>query len=386
MQHKRDFKTAELRHLLALLETTSLTFGFGLKLFEVFPDITDLFATPIDELIKLGLPPKEASKLKNPNWDMVERDLAWAQKTGNHIITIKDPDYPLLLKEIPNPPLLLFVCGDLQLLKLPQIAIVGSRNPTPAGLETAFVFAKELAQAGLVITSGFATGIDAASHKGAIAAPGKTIAVMGTGLNKIYPTRHINLAQNILGSGGVLLSEFPLEDKGNAWHFPLRNRVISGLSLGTLVVEATVRSGSLITARLANEQGREVFAVPGSIYNPLARGCHYLIRQGAKLTEQSADILEELGRVAELKKPSILDAKTPPKKNKLDQEHRKLLDCIGFETTTVDVLVMRTGLSVQQISIILLELELQGLIKSVVSGVIKTHGQSRNIDEATEYC
>lgn len=373
MQHKRGFKTRELRYLLALLETTNLTFGFGLKLFEVFPDITDLFATPTDELIKLGLPPKEVSKLKNPNWDMVEQDLVWAQKTGNHIITINDPDYPQLLKEIPNPPLLLFVCGDLQLLKLPQIAIVGSRNPTATGLETAFVFAKELAQAGLVITSGFATGIDAVSHKGAIAAPGKTIAVMGTGLNQIYPAYHTNLVQKILGSGGVLLSEFALEAKGSIWHFPVRNRIISGLSLGVVVVEATIRSGSLITARLANEQGREVFAVPSSIYNPLARGCHYLIRQGAKLTEQSADILEELMESAELKKPSILEVKKSQEKNKLDQEHRKLLDCIGFETTTIDVLVMRTGLSARQISIILLELELQGLVKSVVGGMVKIH-------------
>lgn len=376
MQHKRDFKTRELRYLLALLETTNLTFSFGSKLFEVFPDLTDLFATSTDELIKLGLPSKEVIKLKKPNWDMVEQDLAWAQKTGNHIITINDPDYPQLLKEIPNSPLLLFVCGDLQLLKLPQIAIVGSRNPTPTGLEMAFIFAKELAQAGLVVISGFATGIDAASHKGAIAAPGKTIAVMGTGLNQIYPAHHINLAQKILDSGGILLSEFPLEDKGNAWHFPLRNRVISGLSLGTLVVEATVRSGSLITARLANEQGREVFAVPSSIYNPLARGCHYLIRQGAKLIEQSADILEELGELAGLKKPSILDAKKSQEKNKLDQEHKKLLDCIGFETTTIDVLVMRTGLSAQQISVMLLELELQGLVKSIVGGgVVRVHDQ-----------
>lgn len=375
MQHKRDFKTRELRYLLALLETTNLTFSFGLKLFEVFPDITDLFTTPTNDLIKLGLPPKEVIKLKNPNWDTVEQDLAWAQKTGNHIITINDPDYPQLLKEIPNPPLLLFVCGDLQLLKSPQIAIVGSRNPTPTGLETAFVFAKELAQAGLVITSGFAMGIDAASHKGAIAAPGKTIAVMGTGLNQIYPARHTSLTQKILECGGVLLSEFALGAKGSIWHFPLRNRIISGLSLGALVVEATIRSGSLITARLANEQGREVFAVPSSIYNPLARGCHYLIRQGAKLTEQSADILEELGELAGLKKLSILDTKKSQEKNKLDQEHRKLLDCIGFETTTIDVLVMRTGLSVQLVSIMLLELELQGLVKSVASGVVRAHDQ-----------
>ena len=372
MQHKKDFKTEEVRCLLALLETTNLTFGFGSKLFEVFPNISDLLAASPSDLIKLGFPAKEVRKLSNPNWHLVERDLSWAQKAGNHIITIKDPDYPPLLKEIPNPPLLLFVSGDLQLLKSPQIAIVGSRNPTPVGLEIAFIFAKELAQVGLVVTSGFATGIDAASHKGAIAAMGKTIAVMGTGLNQIYPVYHTNLAQKILGSGGVLLSEFPLEAKGAMWHFPLRNRIISGLSMGALVVEVTVRSGSLITARLANEQGREVFAIPSSIYNSQARGCHHLIRQGAKLVEQPADILEELKGFAGLSQPKILGTKNPQEKNKLDWEHRKLLDCIGFETTTVDVLVMRTSWSVQHISTVLLELELQGFVKKEAGGYVKT--------------
>ncbi|MEI8054415.1 MAG: DNA-processing protein DprA [bacterium] len=372
MQHKKDFKTAELHCLLALLETTNLTFGFGPKLFEVFPSIADILAASSSDLIKLGFPVKEVNKLNNLNWHLVERDLHWAQKTGNHIITIKDTDYPPLLKEIPNPPLLLFVCGDLQLLKLPQIAIVGSRNPTPVGLETAFVFAKELAQVGLVIASGFATGIDAASHKGAVSEAGKTSAVMGTGLNQIYPAYHASLAQKILDSGGVLLSEFPLEAKGAIWHFPLRNRIISGLSMGTLVVEATMRSGSLITARLANEQGREVFAIPGSIYNPLARGCHHLIRQGAKLVEQPNDILEELKGFAGLLQPKTLGAKNSQEKNKLDREHRKLLDCIGFEITTVDVLVVRAGWPVQQISTVLLELELYGFVKSVAGGYIRT--------------
>ena len=354
--------------LLALLETTNLTFSLGSDVFRRLPNIADLFSMSTNDLVKLGLPANEVSKLKKPNWCRVEQSLHWAEKTGNHIITIQDPDYPILLKEIPNSPVLLFVRGDLQLLKSPQIAIVGSRNPTSIGLETAAIFAQALAQAGLVVTSGFAAGIDAAGHRGAIAVSQRTIAVMGTGLKQIYPLQHKNLAQKILDTGGVLLSEFPLEAKGNAWHFPLRNRIISGLSFGTLVVEATIRSGSLITARLANEQGREVFAIPGSIYNPLVRGCHYLICQGVKLVAQPSDVLEELTGLNGLVSSKIMVAKKTGKKNKLDQEYTKLLDCVGFATTTLDMLVARTSLSVQQISVMLLELELQGVIKTVVGG------------------
>ena len=295
-----NFKATELPYLLALLETTNLLFSAGNIICQTFPDITELFSMPAADLGALGLPPTEISKLKAPNWHRVEQSLHWAQRPGNHIITVKDPSYPVLLKEIPNPPILLFVSGDIRLLQAPQIAIVGSRHPTASGLATATIFAQELAQAGLVITSGFAVGIDAASHRGAIAAAQKTIAVMGTGLQQLYPPQHKNLANKILDSGGVLLTEFPLDSRGKAWHFPLRNRIISGLSIGTLVVEAAIRSGSLITARLANEQGREVFAVPGSIYNPVAHGCHYLLGQGAKLVVQSADVLEELTGVLSL--------------------------------------------------------------------------------------
>lgn len=290
----KNFKTTELHFLLALLET-NLLFNAGKVICQTFPNIAELFALSATDLKEFGLSLTEISKLKAPNWHKkVEQSLYWAQQPDNHIITIKDPSYPVLLKEIPNPPILLFVSGDLQLLQAPQIAIVGSRNPTTSGLTTATIFAQELAQAGLVITSGFAVGIDAAGHKGAIAAAQKTIAVMGTGLQQLYPAQHKNLAQEILDAGGVLLAEFPLASKGKAWHFPLRNRIISGLSIGTLVIEAAIRSGSLITARLASEQGREVFAVPGSIYNPVAHGCHYLLSQGAKLVTQSVDVLEEL--------------------------------------------------------------------------------------------
>jgi len=361
----------ELRYLLALLETTDLVFRFGHKLLSTLPSIEEFFTVPTRDLVKSGLPQEEVAKLKNPNWCAVEHDLRWAEAPENHLLAFTDQSYSTLLAEIPSPPLLLFATGDLHLLKSKQIAIVGSRNPTPFGVETAFEFAENFAQVGLTITSGFASGIDAASHKGAIAGSGKTVAVMGTGLNNLYPTYHKNLAREIVEYGGLLLSEFPLQAKGNAWHFPLRNRIISGLSIGTLVVEATMRSGSLITARLATEQGRDVFAIPGSIYNPLSRGCHHLIRQGAKLVEQPSDVLEEFDGLLGRTQPPVSDQKTSPQKNKLDREHCKLLNCIGFEITTVDSLARRTGLPVQKVSAMLLELELQGFIRVVDGGYVR---------------
>jgi DNA processing protein len=371
MKCKKDFKGMELYYLLALLETTNLTYNLGVKILTMFPEIKDFFVKTPDDLIKLGLPSAEVKKLINPKWYLVEQDLRWAEQNGNRIITIRDKDYPQLLREIPNPPLLLFVMGDCQLLASPQLAIVGSRNPTPSGLETAAYFAQELVQTGLVITSGFACGIDAASHKGAMTVFGKTVAVMGTGLNYIYPSRHKILAREIVAGGGVLLSEFPLSAQANAWRFPLRNRIISGLSMGALVIEATIRSGSLITARLASEQGREVFAIPGSIYNPQTRGCHYLIRQGAKLVEQPEDILEELQELTKLVTITKSTKKNPQEKNKLDREHHKLLNCIGFEITSVDVLAQRSNLTIQQINTMLMELELAGLIQEVVGGYVR---------------
>lgn len=354
-------------YLLALLETTNLTFSLSTKLFELWPNLADLFNKSVTQLIQMGIKPQEAQKLSKPDWDAVEASLKWAQENNNHIITIEDSCYPELLKEITNPPLLLFVQGNIEALRSRQLAIVGSRNPTHYGLESAFIFAKELVEAGFVITSGFAAGIDAASHNGAMAGMGQTIAIMGTGLNQLYPTHHKKLAQQILESNGALISEFGLEAKGSVWRFPLRNRIISGLSMGTLVVEATVRSGSLISARLASEQGREVFAIPGSIYNPLSCGCHYLINQGAKLVTASKDITDEFG--------ILTSPKSAPKcakiKIKLNSECSKLLACIGFESTTIDDLVARVDFSVQQISAILLELELNDLIKSCAGGYVK---------------
>lgn len=367
----KNNKNAKLYNLLLLLNTTTLLFSLGKKIFKLLPNIDELFSRNTD-LTTLGLSAEEIIRLKNPDWRVVEEALSWAEEDGRHIITISDASYPELLKEIPNPPLVLFVLGDLSLLKSSQLAIVGSRNPTPVGVEVASDFASMLVQAGLVITSGLAMGIDAASHWGAIKSSGKTIAVMGTGLNCIYPSRHTKLAEKIVATGGVLLSEFPLNVGADAWHFPLRNRIISGLSIGTLVVEATIRSGSLITARLAGEQGREVFAIPGAIYNPASRGCHYLIRQGAKLVEQATDILEELPNFTAAKQEQASAGKAMRIKNKLDCEHKKLLDCMGFEITTIDILAARINLPVLRINIMLLELELQGLIKATIGGYIRT--------------
>lgn len=378
-------------YLLALLETTTLTFSLSTKLFELCPNLADLFNKSVTELIQMGIKPLEAQKLTRPDWHAVEMSLNWAEKAGNHIITIEDQYYPELLKEIPNPPLLLFVQGNLAALKSMQLAIVGSRNPTHYGLESAFIFAKELVQTGLAITSGFATGIDAASHKGAMAGMGQTIAIMGTGLNQLYPTKHQALAQQILANNGTLVSEFGLEAKGSVWRFPLRNRIISGLSIGTLVVEATIRSGSLISARLASEQGREVFAIPGSIYNPLSCGCHYLINQGAKLVAASKDITDEFGILTARPASSLHNKGCKTQKNTevsykykqvqqslnltttaiLSPDCSKLLACIGFEITTVDDLVARIDFSVAQISATLLELELNDLIKPCAGGYVK---------------
>ena len=278
-------------------------------------------------------------------------------------MTLDDPCYPLALKEIADPPPILFVTGNIHLLSTPQIAIVGSRNPTQDGKKIAHDFARSLSHAGFTITSGLAIGIDAASHQGALAENGYTIAVAGTGLDLIYPACHTQLAAEIV-IHGAMVSEFPPGTAPKANHFPRRNRIISGLCQGLLVVEAAKQSGSLISARMALEQNREVFAIPGSIHNPLARGCNALIREGAKLVETTQDILDELTVYNQLdrKKPN------PAEQSKLDLEQQKLLNLILYSPTSVDNLVAQTGESVEAIASMLLLLELQGYITSASGG------------------
>ncbi|TXK97341.1 DNA-protecting protein DprA, partial [Methylococcaceae bacterium HT1] len=246
-----------------------------------------LFAESRETLIKLGLRTQTIDAIKKADWDSVEQDLLWREQKDNHILLFTDTDYPSQLKEIPDPPPILFARGDVDLMQFPQLAIVGSRTPSSSGLQMATDFASSLATTGFTITSGLALGIDAASHRGALAVQGKTIAVTGTGLDRVYPATHKELATEIANTG-VLVSEFPPGTSAKANHFPRRNRIISGLCVGLLVVEAAKHSGSLISARMALEQNREVFAIPGSIYNPVARGCNALIREGAKLQARHA--------------------------------------------------------------------------------------------------
>lgn len=313
------------------------------------------------------LAPELRSWLRRPDWAAAEADLAWAEAAGDrHILTLADARYPPLLASIADAPPVLYVIGDPALLACPQLAMVGSRNPTPSGAETAYAFARHLAGAGLVITSGLALGVDAASHKGALDAPGQTIAVAGTGLDRVYPARHKALAHAI-AEHGALVSEFPPGTPPLPFHFPRRNRIISGLSVGTLVVEAALGSGSLITARTAVEQGREVFAIPGSIHNPLARGCHRLIREGAKLVEIAGDILEELAPqlCAALAESDPVNEVTSVE---LEPAARRLLECLDQAPTAVDLLVERSGLTADTVSSILLVLELQGYVAAVPGG------------------
>lgn len=304
--------------------------------------------------------------LAGPDAADFDRERAWLDNPQNHLVACTDPAYPPLLREIPAAPPLLFVCGDVALLSVPQLAVVGSRNPTRGGCDNARAFSDTLARAGLVITSGLALGIDACAHDATLASGGRTIAVAATGLDRVYPGAHRELAHRI-AEQGALVSEFPLGTPPKRENFPRRNRLISGLSLGVLVVEAALKSGSLITARLAAEQGREVFAVPGSIHSPLARGCHALIRQGAKLVETAQDILEELGPLARfvMTLPAA-DAVCPaPLAQGAEGD---LLALMGYDPVDPDMLVERSGLTSGVVSSMLLHMELRGLVEARPGG------------------
>lgn len=287
--------------------------------------------------------------------EAVDRSMAWAEQPGQYILTLADVAYPRALLDIADPPTMLYVRGKVALLQKRGVAVVGSRNATPQGLQTAEAFARALAGQGQCIVSGLALGIDAAAHRGALAAHGETVAVIGTGADRIYPARNKALALAIVEQGAVV-SEFPLGTPAIAANFPRRNRIISGLGRGVLVVEAAPESGSLITARLAAEQGREVFAIPGSIHSPVARGCHKLIKQGAKLVETAADVLEELG--------SFVDQPLPPLAPPPADEH-PLLAALGHDPCSLDDLAERSGQPAGQLLPELLLLELSGAIATL---------------------
>ncbi len=291
----------------------------------------------------------------------VAPSLQWLSEPGNHLVTLADPEYPRALLEIPDPPPYLYVKGRLELLQQNALAIVGSRRATPQGEKDAEAFAKALADAGFTIISGMALGIDTAAHRGGLRGTASSIAVVGTGLDIVYPARNRDLAHQ-LAQQGAIISEFALGTPSMAQNFPRRNRIISGLARGVLVVEAALRSGSLISARLAGEQGREVFAIPGSIHSPLAKGCHRLIKQGAKLVESAQDILEELGvNTATDTQLSAPEAEA--------SEHQSFLRQLGCDPCAIDTLVTRTGLTSERVSAILLELEMAGRVALMPGGL-----------------
>ena len=292
--------------------------------------------------------------------ELVSRALDWAAADAHHIVTLADDAYPRALLETSDPPALLYVQGRLELLRAPGLAIVGSRNATAQGESNAWQFAKALSEAGLTIVSGLALGIDAAAHRGGLAGPGSTVAVLGTGIDVVYPTRNAELAAEI-AQNGALVSDFALGTPAIAHNFPRRNRLISGLARGCLVVEAALASGSLITARCAADQGREVYAIPGSIHSPLSKGCHALIKSGAKLVESAEDVLSELSGFQQ--SGSADTSAAPPAAD------AGLLAVMGHDPVDVDSLCTRAGLTAEQVAAQLLRLELDGRVTALPGGL-----------------
>ena len=377
MEDSLNPKISNLRQWLALARMPGLGSRGIQRLLHQFGTPARLFECAAGGRHETGLKPEILAYLRSPDWAAVRQDMDWLRQPGHHLLTLDHPLYPRLLGETADPPPLLFVNGDPLLLSSPQLAIVGSRNPSASGRRTALDFAHCLAQSGITVTSGLAVGIDGASHQGALDGGGRTLAVTGTGPDRLYPSRHMELARRIAGHG-ALVTEFPPGTPPRRGHFPRRNRIIAGLSLGTLVVEAALHSGSLITARLAADQGREVFAIPGSIHNPLARGCHWLIRQGAKLVETAQDVLEELAPLlGELRVPAPEEL---PAENRngpaWDADYRKLLGNLGFDPLPIDLLIRRSGLTADAVSSMLLVLELEGFVSSSPGGRYCLTGKS----------
>jgi DNA processing protein len=366
--------------------------GFGgtrlIELTEHFGGIDRLVGASRHDLRSAGLDDAAVAALKGPDQALLHGDLAWLEQPSHHLIAWDSERYPALLRDIPSPPAALFVAGEPDILWRPQVAVIGSRNPTAGGKDNARDFAGELARQGLTITSGLAAGIDSIAHEAALDVGGTTVAVMGTGLDQVYPASGEALAGRIR-SHGALVSEFPLGTPAKREHFPSRNRIISGLSLGVLVIEAGLRSGTLITARLAGGQGREVFALPGSIHNPLAKGCHRLIRDGAKLVESVAEVIQDLapmaGQLADRLRNELAAAKRPqgsgsighdsPEPGSLDlgsgdpqlgqdPEYRRLWSCLGYDPKPVDAIVEQSGLTARAVSAMLLMLELRGMVEA----------------------
>ncbi|PCH57417.1 MAG: DNA-protecting protein DprA [Legionellales bacterium] len=364
----KTYKNNKLRYLLALWRMPGIGPVSFVKWQERYHDLEYLFQSKGRNLLPGDRKPKTLAYLAAPDWQGVDKDLAWAEDHNHHILTSQHKLYPKLLHEISNAPPILFVKGKPQYLSRPQIAIVGSRNPSNIGRDLATEFADHFSGLGLTVTSGLALGVDVAGHTAALKNTGGTIAVVATGLDIVYPQQHTQIAREIVANG-ALVSEFPIGVQPLPQLFPRRNRIISGLSMGVLVIEAALNSGSLITARQALDQNREVFAIPGSMHNPLAKGCHALIKQGAKLVECAEDVLIEL----EILLDYVAAPKNPTKKPvDLDNHQTMLLECMDYECNTIDSIVARGELRVEQVTSMLLQLELLGYIVAVPGGYAKT--------------
>lgn len=350
----------QIRACLALHRCRGLGDSARLRLLQYCPDPLQLFNLDAGQFSELGISAACVTELRALfNDESAVRLAESLQQAGVDILPISDERYPALLKEIVDPPPFLYIKGQWHALARPQLAIVGSRQTSAQGCENAFRFASALASAGLVVTSGLALGIDTAAHRGALAGGGLTVAVLGTGIDVLYPRQNRDLLESITSAGAVI-SELPPGSGPLRHHFPRRNRIISGMSVGVLVVEAALRSGSLITARCALEQGREVFAIPGSIHSPSSRGCHELIRQGAKLVDDASHILEEFGAWTSVAAVSE-EGEQPEELNELEQT---LLKAIGFDPVDIDTLQLRANLPVQQLASGLMMLEIKGLVEN----------------------
>ncbi|HQS59000.1 MAG: DNA protecting protein DprA [Gallionellales bacterium 35-53-114] len=348
---------AELASWLKLSQVSGLGNESMRSLLHAFGSPSAILATSAATLKQIVRPVVANSIVNAANDDLLAAVSSWLEDPQNHIVTLADADYPQALLNIPDPPFLIYVKGRLDLLNHSSLAVVGSRNASTQGIRNAEAFARAASEADLCIISGMAHGIDTAAHIGGLGGKGSSIAVVGTGLDKVYPSANRDLAHK-LAQSGALISEFPLGMPPLAHNFPRRNRIISGLSLGCLVIEATLQSGSLITARMALEQGRDVFAIPGSIHMPLAKGCHALIKQGAKLVENVHDIFEELGWYSS----------TANTVSSNEAEH-PVFAHLGYEPLDIDSLCQRSGLTIEALSAILLQLELDGQVATLAGGM-----------------
>ena len=366
------------RDWLIFLNAPSLGGASLIRLIESLGGVSAALAAGARNLTRHGLSEATVAAISSPDEAKIESDLQWLARPNHHLLCWDDDAYPVLLRRIGSPPAALYVDGDPGCLWQPQIAVIGSRNPTAGGLDHARDFAATLARQGMTITSGLASGIDSAAHQAALDVGALTIAVNGTGLDQVYPRSSSAVADRIRLQG-AMISELPLGTPPRPQHFPSRNRIISGLSLAVLVIEAGLNSGTLITARKAAEQGREVFALPGSLNNPMAKGCHRLIREGARLVETTADIMQELGPVAaELQMEISQRLDLPDASTELparaasrlldDPDYRVLWESLGFDPKPVDVIIEQTGLSAREISSMLLMMELKGMVKKHGAG------------------